>query len=46
MYLIKVDVVDRSLLLIYFTNHGKKLVVVEFWDATPAKLRDGKVDSA
>ena len=46
MYLIKVDVVDRSLLWIYFTNHGKKLVVVEFEDATPAKLRDGKVDSA
>lgn len=45
MYLIKVDVVDRSLLWIYFTNHGKKLVVV-VEDATPAKLRDGKVDSA
>ena len=46
MYLIKVDGVERSLLWIYFTNHGKKLVVVEFEDATPAKLRDGKVDSA
>ena len=45
MYLIEVDVVDRSLLWIYFTNHGKKLVVV-VEDATPAKLRDGKVDSA